>query len=200
MKEEDEGKREYRMVARADATAATRARIMESTGALLWRSGGDGFSLEDVARDAATTVQTVLRHFGSKEGLIEATVRYGGELVIDERGRAPIGDVRGAVQNLIEHYERYGDVVIRMLAEEHRSPFMLELTERGRQLHREWVKRTFAPQLKGLRGAVCNRRVAQLVVVCDVYVWKLFRRDMDMNVGQTEAAVVELIERLVATE
>ena len=38
--------------------------------------------------------------------------------------------------------------------------------------------------------------MAQLVAVCDVYMWKLLRRDMKLNVSQAETALIELIEGL----
>jgi AcrR family transcriptional regulator len=193
-------KREYRMMVRADAALATRERILDAVDALFLGSLGDGlaldFSLEDIARGANTTVQTVLRHFGSKELLIQTAARRVAERVDRERALAPVGDVPGAVRNLVGHYERYGDLVVCMLAEEHRSKALRELTDRGRGIHREWVARTFAPQLDALRGVVHRRRVAQLVAVCDVYVWKLLRRDMKLGRRQVEAALIELVEGL----
>jgi AcrR family transcriptional regulator len=197
MKSEVAPKREYRMVARADATAALRERILDVTDEL-FGSLSDRFSLEDVARGAGTTVQTVLRHFGSKDRVIDAAVRRTGERIRSQRGLAPVGDVTGAVRNLLEHYEEYGDRSMRLLAEEGRSPFLGEVTEYARAMHREWVARTFAPLLEQLRGATRERRFAQLVAICDVYVWKLLRRDLKLGLRQTELALVELIESLEA--
>jgi AcrR family transcriptional regulator len=184
------------MVARAEATAATRDRILDSTDRLFFESASDQFSLDDVAAGAGTTVQTVLRHFASKDRLLRASVDRAAERVRRERMQAPVGDVRGAVRNLVEHYESYGDVVMRWLAEEDGNRFLHEVVDRGREFHREWVAHTFAPQLTRARGAVRRRRLAQLVAITDVYVWKLLRRDMQLGRRQTEAAIVELIELL----
>lgn len=189
-------RRGYRMVARAEATAATRERILDSTDRLLLSLASDRFSLEDVAEGAGTTVQTVLRHFGSKEQLLRAGVDRASERISRERMQAPVGDVRGAVANVVEHYEGHGDAVMRLLSEEDRNPLLREVVDRGRAFHREWVARTFAPQLRPLRGSERRRRLAQLVAVTDVYVWKLLRRDMQLGRERTEAAIVELIERL----
>lgn len=184
------------MVARAEASAALRERIIDSTEQLFEELASDRFSLEDVAAGASTTVQTVLRHFRSKDGLLRATMSRGMDRVRAERMRAPVGDVRGAVRNLVEHYEDRGDLVLRWLAEEDRNPFMHEVTDRGREFHREWVAQTFAPQIDGLTGGPKRRRVAQLVAITDVYVWKLLRRDMQLGRQQTQAAIIELIEAL----
>lgn len=39
--------------------------------------------------------------------------------------------------------------------------------------------------------------MAELVAVCDVYVWKVLRRDMQLNPEQAETALIELIEGIV---
>jgi AcrR family transcriptional regulator len=196
MKVASEERRGYRMVARAKGAAATRERILDSTERLFLASASDRFSLEDVAAGAGSTVQTVLRHFGSKEELIGACLERAMERVREERMTAPVGEVRGAVANLVAHYENRGDIVLRWLAEEGRNPLLHEIVDRGRELHREWVAQTFAPQLERISGPAGRRRLAQLVAVTDVYVWKLLRRDMRLDRGQTESAIAELIRAL----
>lgn len=188
-------KRGYRMVARADATAALRERILDVADEL-FSARSDRFSLDDVAVGAGTTVQTVLRHFGSKEGVIETTLRRTSDRIRRQRAEAPAGDVRGAIRNLVDHYEEYGDRALRMLAEESRSPVVEEAVDNGRVVHRQWVSMIFAAQLDGLRGRVRQRRFAQLVAICDVYMWKLLRRDLGLERQATETALVELIEAL----
>jgi AcrR family transcriptional regulator len=193
-----EQRRRYRMVARAEATAALRQRILDSTERLFEQSASDRFSLEDVAAGASTTVQTVLRHFGSKDQLLRAAIARAMDRVRDERMQAPVGDVPGAVGNLVEHYEDRGDMVLRWLAEEDRNAFMHEVLDHGRAFHREWVAQTFAPLLEQAKGTAKRRRLAQLVAITDVYVWKLFRRDMQLSRQQAQAAIIELIEALEA--
>lgn len=192
----DPSRRPYRQVARAQAQQRTRDALLDVANQELLTDGLSQTSLETVAAKAGVTKQTALRHFGSKEGLIEAALRRTSEIVRKERARAPIGDVSGAVRNLMRHYERYGDVVMRVLAEEHRIALVRKMTDRGREVHREWVARTFEPQLAKLSEDAREIRMAQLVAVCDVYVWKLLRRDMKLDVPQAERALIELIEGL----
>jgi len=42
--------------------------------------------------------------------------------------------------------------------------------------------------------------MAQLVAMCDVYVWKILRRDIGLEVEEAEEAIVEMIERLLAPD
>jgi hypothetical protein len=67
------------------------------------------------------------------------------------------------------------------------------MTEAGRAWHREWVQRTFAPLLTGLRGAARERRLVRLIVATDLLVWKLLRREMGLGRPTAERVVIEMI-------
>jgi AcrR family transcriptional regulator len=190
-------RRPYRQVARERSQRQTRDALLDAADEALSKDGLSKASLEAVAAKAGVTKQTALRHFGSKEGLIEAALRRLSEGVRRERARAPIGDVPGAVRNLVEHYERYGDMMVRLLGQGHWFYLVRKATDHGQQVHLEWVRRTFEPQLARIADDQARQlRLAQLVAVCDVYVWKLLRRDMALDAPQTEAALIELIEGL----
>jgi AcrR family transcriptional regulator len=192
----DSKQRPYKQVAREQGQQRTRDALLDSAVDEFYKGRWQKTSLEALSKKAGVTKQTLLRHFGSKDGLIEAAIRHASEIVRKERAQAPIGDVPGAVRNLVDHYERWGDLVMRVLAEEHRIPLVHKMTDRGREVHREWVARTFEPQLANLSDEMRERRMAQLVAVCDVYVWKLLRRDMKLGAPQVEVALIELIEGL----
>jgi AcrR family transcriptional regulator len=156
----------------------------------------DQISLEDVAGRAGVAVQTVLRRFGSKERLIDAASEVVRGRVASQRGEAPVGDVAGAVENLVDHYEEWGESVLRLLAQEERVPAFRKATEAGRDLHREWVERTFAPLLAERAGEERLRLLAELVAVCDVYFWKILRIDLGLDRAQAALALKETIVAL----
>jgi hypothetical protein len=79
-----------------------------------------------------------------------------------------------------------GDAVLRLLAEEDRIPAVREMTDAGRAWHRDWVERTFAPLLAGMRGAA-------RVVATDLLVWKLLRREMGLGRPMAERIVLEMV-------
>jgi AcrR family transcriptional regulator len=197
MDEKESVKRPYRMRARAEAAEATGGRILEAAIALGPELISDLAPLEEVASRAGVTVRTVIRRFGSKEGLIAAAAEEVRSRVEGQRGEAPVGDIAGAVGNLVEHYEEWGDSTLRMLAHEDRYPAVREHTDRGRAGHYEWVERTFAPFLEGRAGRDRERLKAEMVAVCDLYVWKILRRDLGLDRAQTEAALVEMLTALV---
>lgn len=176
---------------------ATGERILDSAAAVFWERPSDEISLDEVARRAGVTVQTVIRRFGGREGLFAAAAERETRRVAAQRALAPVGDVAAAVRVLVEHYEALGDRVLLMLAEEVNNPRLREITDRGRQMHRDWCERVFQPALLQLRGATRKRRLAQLVAVCDVYAWMLLRHTAGLSRGQTELALVELLNPLL---
>jgi len=185
------------MVARAEATATTAERILDAAVEVFWELPTDQISLDEVARRAGVTVQTVIRRFGGRDGLLAAAVERESEKVRRQRDEAVPGDLAGAVRVLIEHYELIGDRVLKMLAEEERIPALRPIVDRGRTLHRAWCARVFGPALARLRGLERERRLAQFVALCDVYTWKLLRRDAGLSRRHTELAVIELINPLL---
>jgi AcrR family transcriptional regulator len=185
--------RPYRMRARADATAETAERILDAATAVFWQRPSDQISLEEVSRRAGVSVRTVIRRFGGKEGLLAAGVARELARTSSERAAAPAGDLRAAIAVLVEHYEDAGDRVLKLLAEEEHVPGLSRIVDKGRALHRDWCARVFAPALAGLAGVEHRRRLAQFAAVCDVYMWKLLRRDAGLSRRQTELALAELL-------
>lgn len=191
-------KRRYRMGARAAATAATRKSIADAWNELFRELQYDDITLDLVAARAGVTVQTVIRHFGSKEALFTAVVQEATELEAALRGEAPVGDIDVAVRTVVARYEAVGELVLRLLAQEDRFPAIGERTDEGRRMHYEWVEHVFAPHLAGARGADRRRLRAQLVALTDVFTWKLLRRDHGLGRRQTESAMAEMVQALVA--
>ena len=184
------------MGARADAARATGERIIAALVSLFLEQPLDQIRLADVAERAGVTVQTVIRRFENKNGLVVAATRFLTTQVAAQRGDVTPGDVAGAVANLVEHYERDGDLALRLLAEEPTIPELGSITDAARDLHRRWCATVFAPTVDRLTGVQRKRRLAQLVAVCDVYVWKLLRRDAGLSRAQTELALIELLTPL----
>ncbi|HSH81975.1 MAG TPA: TetR/AcrR family transcriptional regulator [Herpetosiphonaceae bacterium] len=192
------GKRSYRGHVQAEVRDRTRQRIIEATIALYSEAWIDQITLEQVAQRAGVTVQTVLRHFGSKEALIGAAGRQANDAEQARRGEVPVADIGGAIAYLMDHYETTGDQVLRGLAQEDRHPAVAVLMEEGRAGHRAWVARVFGAYLAQRSGADRERLLAQLITICDVYTWKLLRRQAGLSREQTALAIHELLLPLLA--
>ena len=186
-------KRKYRMVARAEAAAATRERILEAAWRRFSKDLYEEVRLADIAADAGVSEQTIYSRFGTKDQLFVAAWAWAIVPEGERRDRAPVGDVSEAVRLLYDSYEAQGDAGLRLLAEEDRNPAIREMTDAGRAWHRAWVERTFAPLLAGSRGAARERRLVALVVATDILVWKLLRREMGLDRATAERIVIGMI-------
>ena len=185
------------MGARGQAVALTRERILEAG-----RSWGlDDLvldpTLDQVAERAGVSVQTVLRHFGTRAALLEAVADHAQRAVETER-RPVTGDPASAVDAILEHYEHLGDFSLAVLAREAVDPRAAEVASAGKALHRRWVEESFA----AAQPAAPPRRevlVDLLVVATDVYAWKLLRRDLAHALPVVRERMLALVEAVLAT-
>jgi AcrR family transcriptional regulator len=184
------------MVARAEAAAQTRERILASA----WRRFADCpyelVRLADIAAEADVSVQTVHSTFGAKDELFVAAWRWLVRPQGVRRERVAVGDFVAGVRALYDDYDQDGDAVLRLMAQEERIPAVREMVDSGRAWHRRWVARVFAPLLDGLGSAARERRHAELIVATDLLVWKLLRRDMGLGRTQAERIVAEMVTAL----
>ena len=188
--------RKYTMGARAQAVEQTRSRILHTTIALAGERPFAEITLDAVAERAGVSVQTVLRQFGSRDGLVAAGAEVATAEIMEER-RAPAGDVPAAMRNLADHYERLGHTALLMLAQEGHDDLARKVTDRGKAMHRQWVEESFAPLVNGL--ALDERVLDLLVVATDVYTWKLLRIDRGHSRAVTERRMHDLVDAVLAS-
>jgi AcrR family transcriptional regulator len=189
--------RSYTMTARAEAAERTRVRILEAAIDLATSKLLADISLDDIAAEAGVSVQTVLRRFGSRAGLIEAATLHGSQQVGEER-RAPVGDVAAAVDVVVDHYELRGDGVVLLLAQETTDPQVRRITDNGRRLHRDWVETVFAPYLPDSHAAR-TELVDLLSVATDVHTWRQLRRDRGLDRATTARRMHLLVSALLTS-
>ena len=100
--------RQYRMSARAAAASANGVRMLEAARRQFGEVRYDRVSLDDIAAEAGVTVRTVVRRFGSKEGLFAAVAMERGASIRRARDETPAGDVPEAVRVLVGTYDCTG--------------------------------------------------------------------------------------------
>ena len=184
------------MKARSEAAERT-AQAIQTAAVALWREHDlDEITLQAIAGRAGVTVQTVIRRFGSKEGVIEACIRNDAAGVSAERDRVGEGDLEGAIQTLLQHYERDGDAALRTLALEARVEAATIIVVRGRSVHRAWCARVFAPFLPPPDSDRYRAVLDAFVAATDLYLWKLLRRDLGRTAAETEQTLRALLQGL----
>jgi AcrR family transcriptional regulator len=187
--------RKYDMGARQQAKTATRDVIIRAAIDTFMAERSFAITLPSVAERAQVTVKTVLRHFGSRDSLIDAAWARAYDEVMAERV-APQGDPEAAMEVLITHYERRGGVVLAMLADDI-DPRAARMNNAGRLAHREWVEQVFTDRLPAT-AVERARLVDVLVVATDVYAWKLLRLDRGLSVDDVADRMGLMTEALLA--
>jgi AcrR family transcriptional regulator len=183
--------RTYRQGARAEAAEATGIRILDAFTERLQNGWFDEITLEEVARAAEVSVQTVIRRFGGKEGLLEAAhERFGA--AIRARRQTPARDPGAIIDALIDDYEQIGDLIMRVLAQEDRYPPLKKVSDVGRASHRAWIGEHFSRWLDRLDEPARTAAHDALVVATDIYVWKLVRRDFGRSTDELAATIRRL--------
>lgn len=192
-------KRPYQMSERAAKMEETRRRILDRAADLYMERSIEEFTLDEVARRADTTVQTILRIHGSRDQLLFAA--------LDKLARSgvplkptPPGDVAAAVSAIFDLYETSGEMILRWLSDEYRRPQLKKTLDEGRADHRDWVSLVFEPQLSACSAAGRRGLFNILVLATDIYAWSKLRQDNGLPRQEAEALVCLIIEAVLEKE
>lgn len=185
------------MDVRAKKVFDNEIRIMQSIFGLWEKLSIHEITLDMVAREAGVTVRTILRKFGSKEGLIEASIEQDISNIKKKRDSAVGGDYLKALNILMKDYERIGDAAIRTLAIEHELPIAKKILDSGRAYHREWCVKVFRPFLPDNGTPDYELKLLSFITATEFYLWKLLRRDLNKSPEATLSVFKSLVEGLI---
>lgn len=190
--------RVYQMAARAEAAELTGARILDAMLQSFAELPLDRIRLDDVASRAGVTTQTVIRRFGGKDQLMVAMVGRELETMMGLRELPPDAAAPEVFAALVDHYERYGDLILKFYSEAHLVDGLGEIAVAGHARHLLWCREAFDAHLTSLPEVAKTRRVAQLAAICDVSVWRVLRHDGGLGRDEIELALIEMADPLLA--
>jgi len=177
--------RPYRQRRRAAAAEATTERILEAANELFEERPWEQITFAAVAERAEVGTQTIIRRFGTKDGLARAVTAWIGpqiDAIRDVPVGAPPAEIAAA---LAVHYERWGESADRMLRQQDVSPALAEAAAGGRAAHRAWIERAFPEASPDTIG--------RLIGICGVELWLVLRRDGGLSAAAARSAVADLI-------
>lgn len=186
--------RSYHKTARALAEEATGEAIMNSARDAFATGLFDRVTFRQIAAESGVTVQTVIRRFGTKEELFERLAEREGKRIIAEREVPADQGLPAALDALISHYERDGDMMINFIHQEHLFEPVRRIVARGRQVHREWVEKYCRDLLSGHAAQERDQILFAAIAATDLFTWKLLRRDH----GLEPDSVAEIMRRMLS--
>jgi AcrR family transcriptional regulator len=194
------GGRAYTQVARAEAQERNRDALIDAAAQAFFSGRWEQMSLTEMSVSAGVTKQTLLRHFGSKQGLLEQMLQRGYDQVRDQRWAAPTDDLAGAVDNLLDHYEQFGERSLAIGSGVGANPAVAELGRVARQLHYDWIDHAFGHWLNRKRGNSRIRCRASLIALCDVQAWWIWSHDLGLARADVRATLIQVLQTLLKEE
>lgn len=193
-----EKKRIYQMSERAEQVARNDRKIMNAMSDLWVELPLQEITLDKISQRSGVTVRTILRKFGSKEGLLEACIESNAERFTQMRMELTPGDLNGIVDALLEEYEQMGEALIRTLTVEYTFPSTQVLLEKARKYHRDWCAIVFEPYLPSTSSGNYELVLSAFIAGTEFYLWKLLRRDLGKSLKECKQIFLYTLESLAA--
>ncbi len=190
-------RRAYDMTRRGQGVEATRRRIATAALDLFMERDYESVTLNEIARAAGVSHQTVLNHCRSKAGVVLASGELFSERVAALQADAKPGDVPSVVHATCARYEVLGDANARWDGLGERFPEIADALARGRASRQEWLQDMLGTLLPD-DPEECRRVLYGLHAALDVHTWRLFRRDLGLSREQTEQQLTDLVLGVLA--
>ncbi|MFN8186229.1 MAG: TetR/AcrR family transcriptional regulator [Gaiellales bacterium] len=184
--------------------AQTRADILDAARMLFGRDGYSATSINDIAREAGVSVQTIYARLGSKRGMLVALV----DRIDDEVGMAetrPLLEGAKDPAELLEVYvgltrrfhERCGDVIGALFAAVGAEPDIAAFAEEGRRRHRFGCT-VVVQRLETLGGLTSMLTQAVAIAVLTLLTshesWMELHRQAGLTWDEAEGVLLDLVQ------
>lgn len=186
----------YRQGARANATTALRGRILDVLFRLLAAKDYDRVTLDEIAEGAATTRQTVLRFFGSKDGALTALLYRAEDSKKGSELQSNHGNLEKIAKEVIDHYEDVGNFVVQLLHQEDKIPAIAQRFSEARKEHMAMLLERLHPLLARMSTPEAEIAVLQVRAVTDTLFWRVMRREMALDRADSETLLVDLLRKI----
>lgn len=184
------------MEARAKKVAENDRKIMEVVADLWLKVPLQELTLARVAERSGVTARTILRKFGSREGLLKACLENEGGRFTRDRMKVTPGNLPEILDALLDEYELMSEANIRALTVEYEFPFTQEMLKKARNIHRDWCRMVFEPFLPDEASSSFETRLSAFIVATEFYLWKLLRKDLGKSPEETRQIFLHTLTSL----
>lgn len=187
------------MSKRGGTRQGTKRRVAEAALELFKERDYDDVSLNEIARAAGVSHQTILNHFESKAGLLPACAEVFSEQVAALNLDVTPGDPLSVVRVTCERYEHIGDVNARWADMAPRVPGLEPLIALGRRNFQSWLLEVLGDLLPGEDDPPERKRVLVGVhAALEVHTWRFLRRDLGLSQADTAQQLSDLVQGVLA--
>ncbi len=190
--------RPYQMDKRSEMSAKTAQDIVKAVISLWHELPLKEITLEKIAARAGVTTRTIMRRFGSKEGLFKACLQNKVSDYQSQREKAEVGNIEVSVSFLLKDYEAHGDALIKTLAVENDLQVAHQALDAGRKYHRDWCQRIFEPYLTLQDRNSYEQKLRGFIAATEFYLWKLLRRDLNYSFDETKETFIRLVKGIAS--
>lgn len=192
-----EARRSYDRTGRRARADELTFRILDVVLEMVQGLDAPDITLEAAAVAAEVSVQSVVRRFGSKDGLYAAAFARARTHYRPSRTALSADDLATSiVRAQLEIYERWGKALLYLQTQENERPRVARELEIGRRERRLWLAGVLSERLRR-----CRRRedmLAQIFTLTDVHAWAAFRLTQRMSRRRTEANMADLLRTRLA--
>ena len=185
--------RTYTMVLRAETKTAATSLILDAAERLFSRELYEKVSFNSIAHESGMGIQTVVRHFPTKELLFLASMTRSLEKADQSRNYLPGQTLVQSVQQLLDYYESHGRIIIHYLDQVATNPAFAPVTQAGWEAHIRWTDILFFPHLNYGKDSDPIRK-AQIEAILDIRVWEMLRIRKGLSIADMSKVILGLLQ------
>jgi AcrR family transcriptional regulator len=175
----------------------TNQRILAAVKALTLDFWLDEITLFQIAEKANVSIQTLFRHFGSREQLIQHAVNLISADILSQHAIPDEVSVQSIVSNLNEYYDLNGHFIIRLRSQAERLPEFEEFQAGWQNSHHRWIQNSFAIYLQALTTVSQNELADTLFGLTDVHFWYVYHHELRKSRKELNIIWVRILRSLL---
>ena len=187
----------YSAIIQLEIKSHTNQRIIAAVKELAKDFWLDEITLLQIAEKANVSIQTLFRHFGSREQLIQQSVHRISLDMLAKHALPEEVSVQSIVNNLIDYYELNGHWIIRLRSQAARLTEFEAFKTGWQNSHFQWVQDSFAIYLQALTTVSKKELEDTLFGLTDVHFWYVYRQELCKSKQELNSIWVRILRSLL---